>query len=227
MNTGTLYGVGIGPGDPKLLTLRAVELIRENEIIAVPGEAACETVAYRIAVQAVPELAGKKLVALPMPMTKDKAVLEKKHDQAAEKVEAYLREGKNVVFLTLGDPTVYSTYLYVHERVAEHGYPTEIVSGITSFCAAAARLDMGLVEKSQELHVIPASYQIEEALEMSGTKVLMKAGKKISAVKEILKSRGADAMMIENCGMENERIYRCADEIPENAGYYSLIIIKE
>lgn len=77
MNTGTLYGVGIGPGDPKLLTLRAVELIRENEIIAVPGEAACETVAYRIAVQAVPELAGKKLVALPMPMTKDKAVLEK------------------------------------------------------------------------------------------------------------------------------------------------------
>lgn len=227
MNTGTLYGVGIGPGDPKLLTLRAVELIRENEVIAVPGETACDAVAYKIAVQAVPELAAKELVALPMPMTKDKTVLEQNHDRAAERVEEFLKDGKNVVFLTLGDPTVYSTYLYVHKRVAAHGYPTEIVSGITSFCAVSARLDMGLVEKAQELHVIPASYQIEEALQMTGTKVLMKAGKKIGQVKKILKAQGQDAMMIENCGMENEKIYRCVDEIPENAGYYSLIIIKE
>lgn len=227
MNTGTLYGVGIGPGDPKLLTLRAVEVIRGNKVIAVPGEKADDTVAYKIAVQAVPELAEKELIALSMPMTKDKAVLEKNHDHAAERIEAYLRDGQNVVFLTLGDPTVYSTYLYVHKRVVAHGYPTEIVSGITSFCAVAAKLDMGLVEKAQELHVIPASYQIEEALKMPGTKVLMKAGRKISEVKELLKAQGAEAMMIENCGMENEKIYNSVDEIPKNAGYYSLIIVKE
>ena len=70
-----------------------------------------------------------------------------------------------MAFLTLGDPTVYSTYLYVHKRVEAAGYETEIVSGITSFCAVAARLNMGLVEKAEPLHVIPASYQIEEAPE--------------------------------------------------------------
>lgn len=82
--------------------------------------------------------------------------------------------GQKVVFLTLGDPTVYSTYLYVHKRVAQMGYDTEIVSGITSFCAVSARFNQGLVEKAQQLHVIPASYQIEEALKLPGTKVLMK-----------------------------------------------------
>ena len=94
---------------------------------------------------------------------------------------------KNVVFLTLGDPTVYSTYLCVHRRVnLEDGYDARIVSGVTSFCAAAASLSEGLVENSEELHVIPASYQIEDALELSGTKVLMKAGKRCRPVKQFL-----------------------------------------
>ena len=75
-------------------------------------------------------------------MTKDRAVLEDNHNKAADAVESYLKKGKNVVFLTLGDPTIYSTYLYVHKRILERGYQAEIVSGITSFCAVAARLNM-------------------------------------------------------------------------------------
>ncbi len=225
--TGTLYGVGIGPGDPELLTLKAVRLIRENEIIVLPGEVAEETVAYQITVQAVPELKEKTLVPVAMPMTKDKEKLHESHEKAADEVEAWLKKGANVVFLTLGDPTVYSTYLYVHKRILERGYQAEIVSGITSFCAVSARMNMGLVEKSEELHVAPASYQIEEVLKLSGTKVLMKAGKKMAQVKEQLKSSGAEAVMIENCGMKNEKIYHSVEEIPEDAGYYSLIIVKE
>ena len=225
--TGTLYGLGIGPGDPELLTLKAVRLIRENEVIAFPGEMPQETVAYQIAVQAVPELAEKELTALPMPMTKDPKVLEETHTHAADIVENFLKNGKNVVFLTLGDPTVYSTYLYVHKKILERGLKAEIVSGITSFCAVAARLNMGLVEKAEPLHVIPASYQIEEALKLPGTKVLMKAGKKMKEVKATLQEIGAQAVMIENCGMPDEKIYANAEEIPENAGYYSLIIVKE
>ena len=225
--TGTLYGLGIGPGDPELLTLKAVRLIRENEVIAFPGEMPQETVAYKIAVQAVPELAEKELTALPMPMTKDPKVLEETHTHAADIVENFLKNGKNVVFLTLGDPTVYSTYLYVHKKILERGLKAEIVSGITSFCAVAARLNMGLVEKAEPLHVIPASYQIEEALRLPGTKVLMKAGKKMKEVKATLQEIGAQAVMIENCGMPDEKIYANAEEIPENAGYYSLSIVKE
>ena len=225
--TGILYGVGIGPGDPELLTLKAVRLIRENAVIGVPGEEPRETVAYKIAVQAVPELAQKELLALHMPMTKDPAILEENHNRCADKVEAYLKKGENVVFLTLGDPTVYSTYLYVHKKILERGYEAQIVSGVPSFCAVAARLGMGLVEKAEPLHVIPASYQIEDALKLPGTKVLMKAGKKMGAVKEKLQKPGCSAVMIENCGMPGERIYRTAEEIPEDAGYYSLIIVKE
>ena len=227
MMKGTLYGVGIGPGDPELLTLKAVRVIKESLVIAVPGKVKEDTVAYKIVKQAIPELDEKEFLAVDMPMTKDKEMLEKSHDAGAALVCEALESGKNVAFLTLGDPTVYSTYLYVHKRVLERGYQAEIISGITSFCAVAAKLNIGLVEKAEPLHVIPASYQIEDALELPGTKVLMKAGRKMGKVKEVLRKTGSEGMMIENCGMPGEKIYHSIDEIDENAGYYSLVIIKE
>lgn len=224
---GILFGTGIGPGDPELMTLKAVRLIRENHTIAVPGEKPKESIAYKIAVQAVPELAEKELIAIPMPMTKDAKELEENHQCGAEKIEEFLEAGKNVVFLTLGDPTVYSTYLYVHKRVKKDGYDARIVSGVPSFCAAAASLSEGLVENSEELHVIPASYQIEKALKLKGTKVLMKAGRQMPTVKQFLKEKGCPAVMVENCGMDTEQKYFSAEEIPDQASYYSLIIVKE
>lgn len=207
--------------------MKALRIIRESDVIAVPGKVPEETIAYKIVVQAYPQLAQKEMLPIHMPMTKDPDVLEKSHSEGAEKIASCLKEGKQVAFLTLGDTTVYSTYLYVHKKVQQMGYDVEIISGITSFCAVAARLNMGLVEKAEPLHVIPASYQIEEALTLPGTKVLMKAGKKMKNVKETLKSMDAEVVMIENCGMEEEKIFRGAGEIPEDAGYYSLIIVKE
>lgn len=227
---GKLYGLGIGPGDPELLTLKALRLVKECGVIAVPGKVAEETVAYRIVEGAYPALKEKKVIAVEMPMTKDQALLQQSHDRAAEQVEEYLRQGTDVAFLTLGDTTVYSTYLYVHKRVLRDGFHAEIVSGVTSFCAVAARLNMGLVEKDQALHVIPATFHasaMDEILSLPGTKVLMKSGKQMEAVKESILRSGQDAVMIENCGMPGEKIYMCAEEIPEDAGYYSLIIVKE
>ena len=224
---GILYGVGVGPGDPEEMTLKAVRTIRENEYIAVPGTDARETVAYKIAVQAVPELADKTLIPLNMPMIKDREELEKHHDAAADTVEGYLKEGKNIVFLTLGDPTIYSTYMYVHKRIKERGYETRVVSGIPSFCAAAARADMSLTEWNEELHIIPAVHNIDRDLEYQGTRVLMKSARKIARVKERLSEQNADVFMVENCGMENERVFTDVSQIPEDAGYYSLIIAKE
>lgn len=225
--TGKLYGIGVGPGDPELLTLKAVRLIKECEVIAVPGKNKEETVAYRIVKQAVPEIAEKECLEVDMPMTKDKEKLEKSHEAAFQKVAQVLDSGKRVAFLTLGDPCVYSTYIYVHQRIGQAGYATEIVSGIPSFCAVSATLNQGLVEKSQMLHVIPSSYGIEEGMKLPGTRVLMKAGKKMGQVREQLKKMKVQVSMVENCGMENEKIYHSAEEIPEEAGYYSLIIVKE
>ena len=138
-----------------------------------------------------------------------------------------LEEGKNLVFLTLGDPTVYSTGIYIYQRLKKMGYQGEIFSGIPSFCAVAARLEIPLAENRQELHVLPASYGIEEKLKLPGTKVLMKTGKQMAQVKAVLKEEGQQAKMVMNCGLDGEKIYKCTEEIPEDAGYFSIVIAKE
>ena len=219
--------IGAGPGDPELMTLKAVRLIRENEVIALPGPIPEETVAYQIAVQAVPELADKTLVSVNMPMTHDREEINKNHEKAADLLEDYLKKGQNVVFLTLGDPTIYSTYLYVQKKISARGYETRLASGITSFCAAAARTNTSLVEWNEQLHILPAVHRLDSRLEQSGNYVLMKSGRKMNQVKEILAESGRDVIMVENCGMKNEKIYRGIEEIPDDAGYYSLIIAKE
>lgn len=224
---GILYGVGVGPGDPELLTLKAVRLIRENKVIAVPGKVAEETVAYQIAVQAVPELAEKELLPIYMPMTHDKNEQAENHQKGAKLLEHYLENGENVVFLTLGDVSVYSTFTYLQRIVESDGYATAMVNGIPSFCAAAARVNSPLVIWQEELHVLPAVHGPEDMLSAPGNYVLMKSGRKMRRVKEMLKKSGHDVIAVENCGMENEHIYRGVDEIPDDCGYYSLIIAKE
>lgn len=244
---GVFYGIGVGPGDPELLTLKAIRIMKECDMlaIAVSGSQVKEPkrvqpfeqteyktslqdcVAYQIALAAVPELKVKELLLLPMPMIKDRQQLDQIHEADTVKVMEILNEGKSVAFITLGDPTIYSTVLYVHRRIQSMNYSTSLIPGIPSFCAAAARLDMGLVENREELHIIPASYEVDESLKLPGTKVLMKAGKQIRQVKQLLKDDRYQVELVENCGMEQEKIYRNVNEIPETASYYSLMIVKE
>lgn len=225
--TGILYGVGVGPGDPELMTLKAVRLIRENDMIALPGAEPRETAAYKIAVQAVPELADKQLFPVYMPMTHDQEEQKKYHKIGAETVEACLKEGKNVVFLTLGDSTVYSTFAYIQQIVEKDGFQTRLVSGVPSFCAAAARVNKPLGIWNEQIHIFPAVHSLTENLPPTGTCILMKSGSKMKQVKEIIKNSGRDAVMVENCGTNREQVYLHVDEIPDTAGYYSLIIAKE
>lgn len=240
---GTFTGVGTGPGDPSLMTLKAVEVIRTSGVLALPvsdpgleepvlasdrEERYLENcTAWQIALGAVPEAEDKRKLLLPMPMLKDRKRLDEIHDRDADAVVAFLEQGVDVAFLTLGDPTVYSTCMYLHQRLKSRGYPTAVVPGITSFTAAAARMDMPLVQNREELHVLPASYEISESLGLPGTKVLMKAGRKLHEVKQAILAEGLEAVMVENCGMEGEHIYSCAEAIPEQAGYYSLLVIRE
>ncbi len=225
--SGKLYGVGVGPGDPELLTIKAIRIMKEADVLAVPGSQKEDSVAYQIAKQAIKEIDTKEIISIYMPMTKDEARLEDSHRKGAEEIIQYLKMGKKVAFLTLGDPTIYSTYIYLHKRIVESGYEAEIISGIPSFCAVAAKLNQGLVEKNEQLHVIPSSYDIEDMIALSGTKVLMKSGKKLSKVIEYLKTKDCQVSMVENCGMENEKICRSLNEIKDDAGYYTLIIVKE
>ena len=224
---GTAYGVGVGPGDPEYMTLKACRLIRENGVVAVPGRVPQESVAYKIAVGAVPELAGKTLVPVYMPMVKDRAKIDEEHRAAAKLLEGWLDRGENVVFLTLGDPTVYCTFSYIQHYLEADGYAVELVSGVTSFCAAAARLGVPLVEWDEPLHVLPAVHKPDAALEQPGNYVLMKSAGKMREVKETLRRSGRRVCMAENCCMPDEKLYRDVGEIPDDAGYFSLIIAKE
>lgn len=224
---GKLYGVGVGPGDPELMTIKAARIIKECDVIAVPGKIPEESIAYRIARQACPDIDEKLLIGIPMPMTKDEKVLKKSYEEGVLSLKHQLDAGKDTAFLTLGDPTVYSTYLYLHNEIRKEEYEAEIISGVPSFCAAAAKLHMSIGERDEQIHVIPASYQVEGALELPGTKVLMKAGKKLPDVKRVLEEKHLEVMMIENCGMEQERICYGTENIPEDAGYYTLLFVKE
>lgn len=223
---GKLYGIGVGPGDPELLTLKAYRIMNECDVIAIPSEDKDTCTAYLIAVQSVPQLAYMEILPVNMPMTKDKDVLYLSHEKGATDVIELLNREKNVGFLTLGDPTVYSTYMYIHNRVNLRGYETEIINGIPSFCAVAATLGISLAENKEQVHIFPASYELADALNLQGTKIFMKMGKKLREVKSKIKEAKLEAYMVENCGMENEEIYKTMEEFPEEAGYYSLIIIK-
>ena len=227
MARGKAYGVGVGPGDPELMTLKACRLIRENEVMAVPGKVPQDAVAYKIAAAAVPELAAKTLIPIYMPMVRDRELIAKSHREAADTIEKYLDEGKNVVYLTLGDSTIYCTFSYIQQILEDEGYEVELVSGIPSFCAAAARLGISLTEWNEPLHVIPGLHNTEGTLEWPGNYAIMKSASKMPQVKAMLARSGYDAQAVENCSMETEKVYRSLEEIPDEAGYFSLIIAKE
>ena len=224
---GIAYGVGVGPGDPELMTVKAIRLIKENRVIAVPGTDPKESVAYQIAVRNVPELADKELVPIEMPMVRDRAVQAEAHRRGARIIADCLDRGENVVYLTLGDPTIYCTFSYLQHILEAEGYPVELVSGVPSFCAAAARLNLPLVEWDEPLHVLPAVHRTDQPLDGGGTCVLMKSGRSMTAVKDLLRRSGREVAAVENCGMETEKIYHTVEEIPDQAGYFSLIIAKE
>lgn len=224
---GIAYGAGVGPGDPELMTLKVARLIRENKVIAVPGTDARQSVAYRIAVQAVPELAEKELVAIDMPMIRDREKMREAHRRGARQIAGYLDRGENVVYLTLGDSTIYCTFTYLQAILEADGYQTQLVNGIPSFCAAAARLNVPLMEWNEQLHIIPAAHKTDVQMEQPGNYVLMKSASHMKEIKERLRESGRAVQVVENCSMPDERIYRNVDEIPDDAGYFSLIIAKE
>ena len=173
----------------------------------------------------------------PFPMIKDKEKLTISHNKIYSDIVSELEDGKNVAMLTIGDPSVYSTYMYIHKRVIQAGFTAVMISGVPSFCAAAARLGISLGEMRDEIHIIPASYDVRATVGYGGTCVYMKSGKKLAELIEVLRTAsngGADTdeeadmtvYGVTNCGMESERVYRGLDELTEAKGYLTIVIVK-
>ena len=220
---GKFYGVGIGPGDEKLLTIKAIETMEMCDIIVVPKSGAKENIAVKITKNYIK---NKEVLEVNMPMIRDKAQLELQHNEGAQTLAKLLDQGKSIAFLTLGDPTIYSSLMYIHKRLTNLGYDTTLIPGITSFCASACALGTSLCENKDLLHIIPASYEdLDYALTLKGNKVLMKSGKSLGDVKQKIIDK--NVQMVECATMDNEKIYRSAAEIDENASYFSIIIVKD
>lgn len=252
-NIGVLYGIGVGPGDPELMTLKAINTIKACDIIAIPAVSKEECYAYRIVQAVLPEIEKKQIMCTSFPMIKDKEKLTISHNKIYSDIVSELEAGKNVAMLTIGDPSVYSTYMYIHKRVMQAGFTAVMISGVPSFCAAAARLGISLGEMMDEIHIIPASYDVRDTMGYGGTCVYMKSGKKLAELIEMLRTTdGSDTKTDEeadmclsdvnskggirkkkmtvygvtNCGMESERVYRGLDELTEAKGYLTIVIVK-
>lgn len=222
---GMLYGVGVGPGDKKLLTLLAVETLQKVDKIIVPDMGG-EKSAFKIVEDYIQD---KEKVFCHLPMTRNEVELANAHRKACDTICEELEKGYNLAFITLGDPTIYSTYIYIHRLVLERGYHATIINGIPSFCAVAGKLNISLCDRSEALHIIPASYEnTEELLNLDGNKVLMKSGKQLTQVIELLKQKEMidKAQMVECCYMEKEKIYEKIDEVTESS-YFTVVVVKE
>lgn len=208
--SGILYGVGVGPGDPELMTLKAIHVIEAADVIIAPKtEKKDDSVALNIAQPYLKP--GVKIVKLVFPMVFNQDELSDAWLSNRDTIIQLLQDGKKVVFLTLGDPMFYSTFIYVYNLMKEAGYPIEVIPGITAFCAIASRLGYPLAEGNDVLSIIPATAsedKITQAMENADNVVLMKVYKNLGDVVSSLEQHNLldNAKMISRCGMPDEVI---------------------
>ncbi len=231
---GKIYGIGVGPGDPELLTFKAYYILKEIDVLCVPKSAAeKESLALSIILKAFER--DFEVLELLFPMTRDKGELEHHWDTATEKIAAKAREGKSLAFITVGDPMFYSTYGYVLKRIKRE-YPDieiETVPGVTAFAACASLINEPLAEGDEKLAVIPAAYgipAIRAALEDYDNVILMKVNRLYDEVAGLLKEMGLldRAVYISRCGYEDE--YHTTDIeglVGKDKDYMSMLIIRK
>ncbi|AMH94134.1 precorrin-2 C20-methyltransferase CbiL [methanogenic archaeon ISO4-H5] len=229
---GKLYGIGVGPGNPDLMTLRAKELLEKAQVIAYPvkklGE---EGVALNIISQRV-DVKGKEVVELLFSMNPDDEVRKKCRAEAMEKICGLLDQGKDIAMVTLGDVSVYSTYMYIDRDIQKRGYETEVVPGIPSFChgAALARLPLMIGEESVAVVSLAKrnNENAEKVLDAVDNLVIMKAFASIPAIVEMLNKRNIpleNATVMSNIGMEDE--YLGPLDPNREYGYFTTVLIKK
>ncbi len=227
---GKLYGIGVGPGDPKLLTLKAKEILENVQAVAYPvKEKGEESTAYHIAAQAA-DLSGKQIIEIEFKMDKDRQKREACRRAAAKLLASYLDQGLDIGMITLGDVSVYSTYTYVNQMLAQKGYETEIVPGIPSFCGGAAKAQISLAEGNESFGVISSlkgETQLEAALETFDNLVVMKAGSSVKKIAAKLAAMGLEShgAVLSNVGMADEYIGPL--DTDRDYGYFTTLIIKK
>ena len=231
---GTLYGIGVGPGNPELLTLKAVRILGEvSRVFA----AASSKNDYSLAFDIVREhlKPGTPVDQLPFPMTFDRSHMEEAWRENSEAVAAHLREGRDAAFLTIGDPLTFSTYIYLVRNVREilPGVRVETVPGITSFQAAAACANVPLAEGEEALTIVSGAKggeKLREVLAASENVILMKTYRQFPDIVSAIREMGLQdsCCFVSRCGLPGEIVERDFEKYSKlDPHYLSLMIIKK
>ncbi len=234
MRPGTLYGIGVGPGDPDLITVKAAKILAACSHVFVPvSRQGTDSLALTIARNHINPQA--RIHEILFPMTTDRSELHARWENSAHAVAEVLETGVDACFLTLGDTLLYSTYIYLLQALRSRISDLRVVTvpGITAFSAAAALADFPVGQAKEPVTIIPTSDDLEAvkgALDTGGTVVLMKIGKRLSRILEILEETGNidRAIFVAHAGMENQQIEtdlrNLKTENPEQ-GYLSIILV--
>ena len=230
-NKGTFYGVGVGPGDPELLTLKAHRLIHEADVISYIGIRGGRSQARSIAhlsIESAPN--SPEEIAVPMPMSKDRSLANEAYDTAAAQIREALDKGKNVVFLCEGDPLFFGSFAYLLDRL-ENDYFCEVVPGISSVHSASAALLTPMTILKESFAVISGRHSdehIRNTLINHDTVVIMKAGSSRPRLLKILEetNRSADAKYLEYISRDQEKIITDVNELDQTEGpYFSVFVV--
>ncbi|MEU7550924.1 precorrin-2 C(20)-methyltransferase [Streptomyces sp. NPDC044571] len=232
---GRLYGVGLGPGDPNLMTLRAVQVIAEADVIAYHSARHGRSIARSIAARHL--RADHVEEPLVYPVTTEttdhpggyQGAMEEFYEASAARLAAHLDAGRTVAVLAEGDPLFYGSYMHMHKRLADR-YEAEVIPGVTSVSAAAARLGTPLVEGEEVLTILPGTLPEEELtarLAATDSAVVMKLGRTFPAVRRAMEGSGrlAEARYVERATMEGERTGVLADTDPDTVPYFAVAVV--
>jgi precorrin-2 C20-methyltransferase len=180
-----LYGIGVGPGEESFITLKAVKILQKVDVVIAPSSKGEGSIAYEIA---KPYIKGG-VVFIEFPMTYSKEDLKAKWEENVKKIKAFLDDGKDVAFITIGDPMIYSTYIYILKGI--EGYEAETIPGISSYSAAASRLNIPIAEGNETFAVVPSGdiLEISKALDMFDNVVLMKISRRYEEIVNLLKEK--------------------------------------
>ena len=229
---GTFYGIGVGPGDPDLLTVKAINAIKKVDVLIAPKTEKKEgSVALEIA---RPYLKSDiEILYQVFPMVKDFAESPEVFIENKNEIMSILSQGKNAAFLTIGDPMFYSTYIYIFKLLSEENINIETIPGIPAFLAIASRIGRPVAYGNDILTIIPATAEmndIDSALDSSNTSVLMKVYKNFDEVVETLENHNMawQAVLVSRCGLPDEKIINDISEHKhEHLNYLSTIITRK